>query len=178
MEVKKTILDGCHILEPIVFKDSRGLFLESFNEKRFNDALKTSYCFVQDNWSVSKKGTLRGLHYQERNPQGKLVWVVSGEVYDVAVDLRKKSRTFGKYFGLSLSGSNKKQLWIPPGFAHGFQVVSAEANFCYKCTDFYDKSDQKVLRWDDPDLNIDWPIKDAILSDRDKNGHKLNDLND
>lgn len=145
------------IIEPKVFGDDRGFFFESFNQQHFNDALGQSIEFVQDNHSKSKQGVLRGLHYQLEQTQGKLVRVTSGAVYDVAVDLRQSSPTFGRWVGVELSADNKKQLWIPAGFAHGFLVMSEEAEFLYKTTDYYHPQSEQSILWNDPTLNIAWP---------------------
>lgn len=166
-----TPLKDCFLIEPTVHGDSRGFFLESFNQRLFNEMAEENYTFVQDNHSLSKKGVLRGLHYQLTQPQGKLVRVVSGEVFDVAVDARKSSPTFGKWFGVLLSAENKKIFWVPPGFAHGFLVVSEQAEFLYKTTDYYLPGDEKTIMWNDPDLNIDWQQKELpFLSTKDMNG--------
>lgn len=165
----KTEIEGVLIIEPKVFGDSRGYFMETYNYEDFK-ANGMGMKFVQDNQSMSKKGVLRGLHLQKTNPQGKLVRVIKGEVYDVAVDLRKSSTTYGKYVGVILNEENKKQFYVPEGFAHGFLVMSEEAEFTYKCTDFYDPKDEGGLLWNDPDINIAWPIDDIelLLSDKDK----------
>ena len=166
MKLIETKIKGCLIIEPEVFFDDRGFFLESYNKKKFEEIVgKTN--FVQDNHSCSSRGTLRGLHFQRKFPQGKLVRVLSGEVFDVAVDLRKNSRTFGHSVSVILSSKNNKIFWIPPGFAHGFQVLSESADFLYKCTDFYHKDDQHGIRWNDNSLNINWPIKMPTLSKKD-----------
>lgn len=146
------------ILEPKVFGDERGFFLESFNQQCFNEALGRDVIFVQDNHSLSSKGVLRGLHYQIQNAQGKLVRVVSGEIYDVAVDLRRGSPTFGKWVGEIISASNKKQIWVPAGFAHGFVTLSETAEVLYKTTDYYQPSYERSIQWNDPEINISWPI--------------------
>ncbi len=166
-------IKGLAVIEPQVFGDARGYFMETYN---FNDfkAHGIDVEFVQDNQSASKKGVLRGLHFQKNFPQDKLVRVIKGEVYDVAVDLREGSETFGKWYGILLSEENKKQFFIPKNFAHGFLVVSDYAEFCYKVTDFYHPNDEGGLMWNDPDLNVEWPIpegmteEDLILSDKDK----------
>lgn len=167
MNVIKTKLEGVLVIEPRVFGDERGFFYETFHAKRYKDAgIKEE--FVQDNRSRSAGGVLRGLHFQKTKPQGKLVTVTQGEVFDVAVDLRFGSATFGQYESIVLTGENKIQFYIPPGFAHGFCVLSDSADFQYKCTDFYDPSDEGGLIWSDSIVNIDWPIKDPILSEKDK----------
>jgi len=166
-------IEGLKVIEPTVFGDARGYFMESYNYKDFKEA-GVDCVFVQDNQSASKKGVLRGLHFQINYPQDKLVRVIRGEVYDVAVDLRKDSDTFGKWFGVILSEENKKQFFIPRGFAHGFIVLSDYAEFCYKVTDFYHPNDEGGLLWKDPDIGIKWPLpegmteEDLILSDKDK----------
>ncbi len=166
----KTPIEGVTVIEPTVFGDNRGYFMETYQYEDFK-AAGLDMVFVQDNQSKSKKGVLRGLHYQTRNSQGKLVRVIKGEVYDVAVDLRQNSETFGKYFGVLLSEENKKQFYIPEGFAHGFLVLSDEAEFVYKCTNYYDPTSEAGLMWNDPDIGIEWPVKDGmeiILSEKDK----------
>lgn len=166
----KTGIDGMFVVEPTVFEDNRGYFMETFQEKDFKDAghdLK----FVQDNQSKSTKGVLRGLHLQVNHPQGKLVRVIKGKVFDVGVDLRANSPTYGKWYGEILSEDNKKQLYIPPKFAHGFLVLSDEAEFLYKCTEFYHGDDESGIMWNDEDIGIKWPLDDideVILSDKDK----------
>ena len=166
MNVVETEIAGVHVIEPKVFGDHRGFFLETYHRKRYREAGITAD-FVQDNHSRSRRGILRGLHYQRRHPQGKLVWCILGAIYDVAVDLRPGSTTFGKWVGVHLSSENKKQIWIPPGFAHGFGVTSEHAEVIYKCTDLYDPADEGGIIWNDPTLAIDWPITDPILSDKD-----------
>ncbi len=175
MKVEKTKLDGVLVIKPETFEDTRGFFLESFNKDRYKEA-GINFDFVQDNHSHSTRGVLRGLHYQKTKPQGKLVRVVRGEVFDVAVDIRNGSKTFGQWEAIMLSEENKTQFWVPPGFAHGFVVLSETADFEYKCTDYYDSSDENSLLWNDPDLDIDWPIKNPILSRKDSNALKLFDL--
>ncbi len=172
----KTSINGVFIIEPTVFADERGYFMESYHKKEFEEnGLKVD--FVQDNQSKSTKGVLRGLHFQYTQPQGKLVRVIKGEVFDVAVDLRKNSSTYGKYESVILSEDNKKQFYIPPGFAHGFLVLSDEAEFTYKCTDFYNGSDEGGIIWNDLDININWPLddKELILSDKDQKWKTLKD---
>lgn len=167
------IHDVC-LIEPQVFGDERGFFLESFNQQRFEDKLETSINFVQDNHSKSGKHVLRGLHYQIKQVQGKLVRVVVGEIFDVALDIRKSSPTFGKWVGYHLSADNKKQLWVPPGFAHGFLVVSDYAEVLYKATDYYAPKYERSIAWNDPDLNILWPLSgEPILSKKDQFGVSL-----
>lgn len=156
------------IIEPEIFEDDRGYFTEIYHQKKFYEAgIKEN--FVQDNRSLSRKRTIRGLHYQIGRPQGKLTWVLAGEVFDVVVDIRKSSPTLGKWFGITLSDQNKKGLYIPPDFAHGFCVLSRKAEFFYKSTDFYSPDHERCIRWDDPDLAIDWPIKEPVFSEKDKN---------
>ena len=162
------------LIEPKVFGDARGFFFESFNQRSFNAATGTDYQFVQDNHSRSSKGVLRGLHYQIQQPQGKLVRVVQGAVFDVAVDLRKSSPTFGRWVGVELSGENHRQLWVPPGFAHGFVVLSETAEFLYKTTDYYAPEHERCIAWDDATLAIDWRIEGRpSLSVKDAHGTVL-----
>ncbi len=167
MKVTKTNLDGCIVIEPDVYGDERGYFFESFHEEKYRE-IGIKETFVQDNFSRSSKGILRGLHSQLNKPQGKLVYVTKGEVFDVAVDLRETSPTFGKHFSIVLSDENHKQLYIPPGFAHGFLTLSQVVHFGYKCTDFYDPEDELGILWSDTDLDIDWPTDDPKLSKKDK----------
>lgn len=165
----KTI-KGLYEIVPTVHRDDRGYFVETYNKRDFEE-LGLTMEFVQDNQSKSSKGVLRGLHYQKEHPQGKLVRVLSGEVFDVAVDLRKDSGTFGLWYGVRLSGENMKQFYIPEGFAHGFLVLSEEATFAYKCTDFYHPGDEGGLRWNDPEIGVEWPITEdmeILLSEKDK----------
>ena len=169
MNLIKTKLKDCVIIEPKVFGDERGFFLETFQADRYADLAGISLPFVQDNHSRSSKGVLRGLHFQKTKPQGKLVRVVRGEVYDVALDVRKGSPTFGQWESVILSEENKRQFWVPPGFAHGFLVLSDTADFEYKCTDYYDPSDEGCILWNDPELKIKWPTKKVIVSTKDKN---------
>lgn len=174
MTVISTQIPDVKILEPKVFADSRGFFFESFNEKIIRETLGLHENFVQDNHSYSVKGVLRGLHYQIRNPQGKLVRVVTGEAFDVAVDMRKSSPSFGKWVGVHLSASNKRILWVPPGFAHGFLVLSEGADFLYKTTNFYDPASERCLLWNDPDVGIEWPFEGTpLLSPKDNLGKSL-----
>ncbi|MDR6714144.1 dTDP-4-dehydrorhamnose 3,5-epimerase [Pseudomonas hunanensis] len=162
------------MFEPKVFGDARGFFLESFNQKVFEEAVGRAVSFVQDNHSKSTRQVLRGLHYQISQPQGKLVRVVSGEVFDVAVDLRRSSPTFGQWVGAVLSEHNKHQLWVPEGFAHGFLVLSESAEFLYKTTDYYAPAHERCLAWDDPDVAIEWPLEVApTLSEKDQAGKSL-----
>jgi dTDP-4-dehydrorhamnose 3,5-epimerase len=174
MRVAATAIPGLLLLEPTIYEDERGFFFESFNQRRFEDATGRNVCFVQDNHSSSVRHVLRGLHYQVHQPQGKLVRVINGEVFDVAVDLRRSSPTFGKCVGIVLSAANKKQLWIPEGFAHGFLVLSDSAEFLYKTTDYYAPEYERCLIWNDPDIGIDWP-KDSepMLSAKDQLGLPL-----
>ena len=173
MNVIKTKLKDCVIIEPEVFGDNRGFFLETFQADRYSDLADICFTFVQDNHSRSSRGVLRGLHFQKTKPQGKLVRVVKGEVYDVAVDIRPSSQTYGQWESVILSEENKRQFWIPPGFAHGFVVLSESADFEYKCTDYYDPSDEQSLLWNDPELNITWPIDNPKLSEKDANAKLL-----
>lgn len=158
MNVIATALPDVLIIEPKVFGDARGFFFESFNAQAFADATGVRRDFVQDNHSLSQRGVLRGLHYQIEQAQGKLVRVVQGEVFDVAVDVRRRSPTFGQWVGVRLSAENKRQLWVPEGFAHGFLVLSEQAEFLYKTTDYYAPVHERCIRWDDPELAIDWPL--------------------
>tara|TARA_B110000967_G_scaffold207453_1_gene256870 strand:- start:98 stop:634 length:537 start_codon:yes stop_codon:yes gene_type:complete len=176
VNVIETSLQGCVIIEPTVYGDERGFFLETFQTKKYATVAGIHTPFVQDNHSRSTRGVLRGLHFQKTKPQGKLVRVVRGEVFDVAVDLRKGSTTFGRWEGVILSENNKRQFWVPPGFAHGFLVLSEIADFEYKCTDYYDPSDEGCVLWNDPDLNIDWPLDNPILSKKDSNAQVLSVL--
>ncbi len=166
MRVVETALPGVMIIEPAVYGDERGFFMETWNRKRYGE-LGIPVDFVQDNLSYSQGGVLRGLHFQTPNAQGKLVSVLQGEVFDVAVDIRVGSATFGEWVGAVLSLENKRQLYVPEGFAHGFLVTGKEALFSYKCTDYYNKEAEHSLLWNDPDLAIDWPIEDPLLSDKD-----------
>jgi dTDP-4-dehydrorhamnose 3,5-epimerase len=167
MDVKETPLPGVRLLSPRVHGDSRGFFLESFHAKTF-ERLGLPQLFVQDNHSRSSRGVTRGLHFQRRHGQGKLVRVVTGSVFDVAVDLRTASPTFGRWFGTILSEGNNLMMYIPEGFAHGFQVISDQADFLYKCTDFYDPEDEGGILWNDPEIAIDWPLREALVSAKDK----------
>lgn len=163
-------IEGLYLIEPSVFGDERGYFMETYNQNDFNEA-GLHMSFVQDNQSMSVKGVLRGLHFQKQFSQGKLVRVVRGRVFDVAVDLRGESKTYGKWFGVELSAENKKQFYIPEGFAHGFLVLSDEAEFCYKCTDFYRPGDEGGMAWNDPEIGIEWPIEEGmelIISEKDQ----------
>ena len=174
MKATRLAIPEVVLIEPKVFGDARGFFFESFNQKAFNEATGTNHQFVQDNHSRSAKGVLRGLHYQIQQPQGKLVRVVRGAVFDVAVDIRKSSPTFGRWVGAELSEDNQHQLWVPPGFAHGFLVLSDLADFLYKTTDYYAPQYERNILWNDSDLNIDWPIGEPILSNKDRQGLKFN----
>jgi len=171
MKVVSTAIADVLIIEPQIFGDSRGFFLESFNQRAFNAATGTNHAFVQDNHSRSAKGVLRGLHYQLGQPQGKLVRAVRGAVFDVAVDIRPDSATFGKWVGVELSEDNHRQLWVPPGLAHGFLVLSDSADFLYKTTDYYAPTLERCIAWDDPTLGIEWPLDGSpALSARDSAG--------
>lgn len=174
MKITQTAIPEVKILEPRIFRDDRGYFFESFNSRLIAETLNIPFHFVQDNHSHSIYGVLRGLHYQLQKPQGKLVRLVSGEVFDVAVDLRKGSTTFGKWVGILLNAESQKMVWIPPGFAHGFLVLSERADFLYKTTDYYDPTSEYTLLWNDPEVNIIWPFQgEPNLSLKDKNGKKL-----
>jgi dTDP-4-dehydrorhamnose 3,5-epimerase len=179
-QVTKTPIDGVLVLEPKVFGDARGFFFESFNARDFEQATGLDVEFVQDNHSKSAKGVLRGLHYQVQHAQGKLVRVTQGAVFDVAVDIRKGSPTFGQWFGLELSAENNKQLWIPAGLAHGFLVTSDSAEFLYKTTDFYHPEFERSILWNDPAIGIDWPLHliegQPLLAAKDKNALSLKDI--
>uniref|UniRef100_A6VTJ2 dTDP-4-dehydrorhamnose 3,5-epimerase n=1 Tax=Marinomonas sp. (strain MWYL1) TaxID=400668 RepID=A6VTJ2_MARMS len=177
MNVIKTNIDGVVIIEPKVFGDERGFFLETFQAERYKDFAGIDLPFVQDNHSRSGKNVLRGLHFQKTKPQGKLVRVVRGEVFDVVVDIRKDSLTYGLWVGALLSEENKRQFWVPPGFAHGFVVLSDVADFEYKCTDYYDQTDEGCLMWNDPTVDIEWPEGiEPILSAKDQDGMALGEL--
>ncbi|MDB5823279.1 MAG: rmlC [Herminiimonas sp.] len=176
MQSVTTAISDLIILEPKVFGDERGFFYESFNARRFAELTGVTARFVQDNHSKSSRGVLRGLHYQIKQPQGKLVRVVAGEVFDVAVDIRRSSVTFGKWFGVRLSAENRRQVWIPPGFAHGFVVLSASAEFLYKTTDYWAPEHERSILWKDPAIGIDWPLPgQPTLSDKDNLGKLMID---
>ena len=177
IKVTSCDIEGLYVIEPTVFKDERGYFVETYNQNDFKEA-GLNMIFVQDNQSMSVKGVLRGLHFQKQYPQCKLVRAVHGTVFDVAVDLRSDSRTYGKWFGVVLSAENKKQFLIPEGFAHGFLVLSDEAEFAYKCTDFYHPGDEGGLAYNDPEIGIDWPFEEGvelIISEKDKKWSGLKD---
>jgi len=176
VKVIDTNIAEVKIIEPGVFGDERGFFLETFHTERYAEMAGIELAFVQDNHSRSSKGVLRGLHFQKTKPQGKLVRVVNGDVFDVAVDIRPTSPTFGQWEGIVLSAKNKRQFWVPPGFAHGFVVLSESADFEYKCTDYYDPSDEGSIRWDDSHLGIDWPVKTPTLSEKDSIAPFFKDL--
>jgi len=178
MQVTRTDIPDVLILEPKLFGDARGFFLESYNQRSFQEATGLNVPFVQDNHSRSRKGVLRGLHYQVQQPQGKLVRVVRGAVFDVAVDIRVGSPTFGRWVGVELSEDNHRQLWIPPGLAHGFVVLTEVADFLYKTTDYYAPAHERCLMWNDPEVGIAWPDlgEPPLLSAKDQQGHALRDL--
>lgn len=180
MNVIRTAIADVLILEPKVFGDARGYFLESWNQQKFNEAVGRSVTFVQDNHSRSRQGVLRGLHFQRIQPQGKLVRVSQGRVFDVAVDIRPESPTYGQHVGVELSGDNQRQLWIPPGLAHGFLVLSESADFLYKTTDYYHPASEASLLWNDPALGIDWPLHEIpeapMLTEKDAHGQPLTTL--
>ena len=174
MNVIQTNLPEVFIIEPRVFGDDRGFFYESFNAKKFAELTGVETSFIQDNHSLSAKNVLRGLHYQIRQPQGKLVRVVAGEVFDVAVDIRRSSPSFGQWAGVVLSAENKRQMWVPTGFAHGFLVLSESAEFLYKTTDYWAPEHERCLQWDDPTVGIQWPLVDApVMSAKDQQGQLL-----
>ena len=178
MNAQSTAIEGVFVLEPKVFGDARGFFMESYNRRAFREATGLDIDFVQDNHSRSRKGVLRGLHYQIQQPQGKLVRVTSGAVFDVAVDIRRGSPTFGRWVGVELSADNHRQLWVPPGMAHGFVVLSDSADFLYKTTDYYAPQFERSIAWNDPTIGIDWPlaaygITEPLLSDKDRAGLPL-----
>ena len=177
MKVNQTSLPGCLVIEPAVHRDSRGFFQETFHVDVYAESAGIALSFVQDNHSRSRFGVLRGLHFQRNHPQGRLVRVVRGEVFDVAVDVRPEASTFGKWESVILSEGNLKQFWIPPGFAHGFLVLSESADLEYKTTEYFDPDDELQIRWDDPDLAIAWPLDDPILSIKDSKAPFLRDLN-
>jgi dTDP-4-dehydrorhamnose 3,5-epimerase len=171
MRATTTSLPGVLVLEPKVFEDGRGFFFESYSRRQFEQSTGIRATFVQDNHTRSSRNALHGLHYQIRHPQGKLVRVISGEIYDVAVDIRRSSPAFGKWLGMNLSAEDKRMLWIPEGFAHGFVVLSEYAEVLYKVTDYWAPEHERCIRWNDPDLAIDWPItKDPMLSSKDRAG--------
>lgn len=177
MEIKKEKINGLISIQPKVFVDNRGLFFENFNELRYKELIGSEINFVQDNISISSKGVLRGLHFQVYPyEQGKLVSVLSGSVIDVAVDIRKDSPTFGEHIKVHLSANKKNQLWIPPGFAHGFYTLEENTIFSYKCTNYYSQDHEMSIRWDDPDLKIDWGINNPIVSIKDNTAKLLKDL--
>lgn len=176
MNVIDTAIADAKIIEPKVFGDERGFFLETFQAERYAEEAGIHLTFVQDNHSRSVKNVLRGMHFQKNKPQGKLVRVVSGEVFDVAVDIRLNSPTYGQWAGCLLSEENKRQFWVPPGLAHGFVVLSDVADFEYKCTDYYDASDEGCLAWNDSDVGIDWPVGSPVLSAKDRQGLSLAEL--
>lgn len=176
MKTIETAIPDLIVLEPRVFGDDRGFFMESYNSRTFRELTGLDVNFVQDNHSRSSKNVLRGLHYQIKQPQGKLVRVTSGRVFDVAVDLRKTSPTFGQWGGVELTEDNHRQVWVPPGFGHGFLVLSDMADFLYKTTDYYAPADERCIRWDDPDIGIDWPLSDLpLISDKDQQGVAFRD---
>lgn len=175
IQVTKCPIEGLYIIEPTVYGDKRGYFMETYNQRDMEEA-GLNMVFVQDNQSMSVKNVLRGLHFQKQYPQGKLVRVIRGRVFDVAVDIRKGSATYGQWYGIELSAENKKQFYVSEGFAHGFLVLSEEAEFCYKVTDFYHPDDEGGIMWNDPDIGIAWPLEEGaepILAERDQNWKRL-----
>lgn len=177
MNVIETALPGVWVIEPKIFGDERGFFVEQFNVARYQKLAGLKLAFVQDNMSRSTQGVLRGLHYQLHHTQGKLVWITQGKAWDVIVDVRYGSPTFGQYVGIALDAATQKQVYVPPGFAHGFCALSPVVDFHYKCTDYYDPNSEMTIAWDDPILDIQWPLTDPIVSDKDKqHAHHLQDL--
>lgn len=177
MIIHSTPLKDCFLIEPTVYEDSRGFFLETFNKAAFVKATGIKLKFVQDNHSRSSKGVLRGLHFQKTKPQGKLVRVSHGSVFDVAVDLRENSSSFGKWYGVKLSCHNQLQFWVPPGFAHGFLALEDSVDLHYKCTDYYDQNDEMIIKYDDPDLKIAWPKNlKFIVSNKDNSGNLFSSI--
>lgn len=168
-------LPGVIVIEPVVYRDDRGLFLETFHQGKYTEG-GIEDIFVQDNHSLSTKNTLRGLHYQLKNPQAKLIYAVTGEIYDVAVDIRRSSPHFGKWTGVVLSSENRKQIYVPKGFAHGFCVLSETADIIYKCSNFYSPGDEYGILWSDPSIGIDWPVENPVLSEKDSKNHELNHI--
>jgi dTDP-4-dehydrorhamnose 3,5-epimerase len=175
MNITRFEIEGLLLIEPKVFGDARGFFLESWNERKYREA-GIAATLVQDNLSFSRRGTLRGLHFQNPTPQAKLVTVLQGEVFDVAVDIRRNSPTFGRWHGVNLSAEKKHQFFIPPGFAHGFAVLSETALFFYKCTEFYAPQNEATVAWNDPDIGIQWPVANPVLSEKDQRGLRLKDV--
>jgi len=176
-KVKQASLPEVLIINSPIYEDERGYFFESFNKKDFSSAVNLNVNFVQDNCSYSMKGVLRGLHFQQPRPQGKLIRVISGAIFDVVVDIRKDSDNFGKWFGIELSSNNNTQLWIPEGFAHGFQVISNDAFVSYKVTDYWDSQYEQAIAWDDPALNIQWPLQvNVLINEKDSSAKKLNEI--
>lgn len=176
MKIQDTLIPDVKIIQPSVYDDNRGFFLETFQKKRYQQALNINFDFVQDNHSRSARGVLRGMHFQKKNPQGKLVRAVQGEIYDVVVDIRKDSLTYGKWVSANLSETNKFQLWVPPGLAHGFLVLSESADVEYKCTAEYEANYQMSLLWNDPDVGIIWQTDSPLLSEKDQQGVLLKNI--
>ncbi len=177
LKLINTSIPDVILIEPNVYDDSRGFFLETFHHRKYAD-VGIDQVFVQDNYSHSKRGIIRGLHYQLIHPQGKLIYVMKGEIFDVAVDIRRGSPSFGQWFGTSLSAENKRQIYVPKGFAHGFCVLSESADVMYKCTDFYDAEDEYGIFWSDETIAIDWPVKTPVLSDKDNGFQKLTEISE
>ncbi len=175
MKIEKTNINDCIIIKPKFYNDQRGFFMETFQKERYLHEVNINLEFVQDNFSSSTKNVLRGLHFQKEKPQGKLIYVVKGSIYDVVVDIRKDSSTYMNWIGVDLNIENGHQLWVPPGLAHGF-VVREDANIIYKCTDYYNPDDEYTLMWNDPDLNINWNVDNPILSEKDAKGLKFCEL--
>ena len=175
MNIITTSLEDVLIIEPRIFKDNRGFFMETYNQNKYQKS-GINRLFIQDNLSYSVRGTLRGLHFQINHPQAKLVQVITGEIFDVAVDIRKDSPSFGRWTGVVLSDQNKRQMFIPEGFAHGFCVISETAHFLYKCSNFYAPDDEGGIIWSDPDIGINWPVKNPVISEKDKHNPRLCEL--
>ena len=176
MQVLQTKIQDVLIIKPKIFSDDRGKFLEKFNLEKYENVIGRKLEFVQDNHSISKKSILRGLHFQSNKPQGKLISVSLGEVFDVVVDIRKNSKTYKMWEAFRINSDNMEQIWIPPGLAHGFLAISEEVHFNYKCTDYYYPENEHTINWNDPDLNIKWPITNPILSKKDSNGISINEV--
>tara|TARA_B100000989_G_scaffold42798_2_gene27254 strand:- start:508 stop:1044 length:537 start_codon:yes stop_codon:yes gene_type:complete len=176
MQIERTKIDDCFLIKPKFFDDNRGHFFETYRQNVFQKYIGKEIAFVQHSHSSSKRNVLRGLHYQKTKPQGKLIRVVKGKIFDVAVDIRASSKSYGKWIGFYLSDDNSNQFWIPPGFAHGFCVISEVAHITYRLTDYFDPTDSYAINWNDPDINIDWPTNKPILSEKDKSAPYFRDI--